>query len=131
MSAEATGEPLWMDDLPPTEYLILEVLAARWRVGERVWTFPTRVNRALDSLAGKGLVGWKSGVVERTSLAWLTDGGRAEMLSDTYETPTVAEAVAAADARWINLLSAGAQLNRGEIDLAEFRRRTRRDEAPA
>jgi hypothetical protein len=82
-----TAEPIDTDTLPPTQYLILEVLAARWRLGHQAWTFPARVNRYLDALAGLGLVGWKHGIVERSALAWLTEAGRAVALSDRYEPP--------------------------------------------
>ena len=30
------------DSLPPTQYLVLDVLAARYRLGENAWTFPAR-----------------------------------------------------------------------------------------
>ncbi|HEY0696758.1 MAG TPA: hypothetical protein VGD43_03005, partial [Micromonospora sp.] len=53
-----------VDGLPPTQYLILETLAARHRLGELLWTFPSgrAYRHAADQLADAGLVGWKSGV---------------------------------------------------------------------
>jgi hypothetical protein len=76
------------DRLPPMQYLILEVLAARWRLGERLWTFPAaRISYHLGQLEQLGLVGWKSGVDQGTVRAWLTEKGRAAALSDTYEPP--------------------------------------------
>lgn len=72
------------DRLPPTQYLILEVLAARYRTGEQVWTFPTRFRGALRGLAYTGLVAYKSGVVGRTYLAWLTEAGKTSALSSDY-----------------------------------------------
>ncbi len=59
-------------DLPPTEWLVMEVLAARRRLGEALWSFPTTLRPTLRRLEAKGLVGWKSGVIENTCRAWLT-----------------------------------------------------------
>jgi hypothetical protein len=59
-------------ELPPTEYLVMEVLGARRRLGERTWTFPTSVRPALRRLEARDLIGWKSGIVENTCLAWLS-----------------------------------------------------------
>jgi len=76
------------DQLPAVQYLILEVLAARWRTGEYGWTFPARLQRHLDALATLGLIGWKK--PEPTlRLAWLTDAGRAAALSDKYAPRTL------------------------------------------
>ena len=83
------------DNLPPTQYLILEVLAARYRTGEHAWTFPARVRNHLDALADLGLVGCKSGIVPRTALAWFTDAGRAAALLEGYEPAAVDAAYAA------------------------------------
>lgn len=80
-------EPINTDDLPLTQELIMEVLAARYRLGENLWPFPTKVKRSLDALESLGLIGHKSGVVERTRNAWLTDLGKASVLSPTYTTP--------------------------------------------
>lgn len=78
-----------VDSLPPTQYLILDVLAARWRTGEHVWTFPTRPNivGAAHRLGQLGLVGVKSGVEPKTIQVWLTDAGRAAVLLDGHENP--------------------------------------------
>lgn len=79
-----------LDGLTPTEYLVMEVLAARYRLGEDVWTFPSETVRAAKNLEAKGFVGWKSGVCENTLQLWLTDGGKAEMHLDRgYMTPSV------------------------------------------
>lgn len=64
-------------DLTPGEALVMEVLAARWRLGESLWTFDIRHGRWLDSLADKGLVQPMHGVVEKTLRAALTDAGKA------------------------------------------------------
>lgn len=76
-----------VDRLPPTQYLILEVLTARYRVGENAWTFPTRLRHALDALASAGLIGWKHAPTAGNALAWFTDAGRAASISETYTPP--------------------------------------------
>lgn len=80
-----------VDALPPTQQLLLEVLAARARLGENAWTFPTRLRPALEALARAGLIWWKHGVIERTCLAGLTDEGRAYALSASYSVPATIE----------------------------------------
>jgi hypothetical protein len=87
MSQEAATATIDTDELPPVRYLIMEVLAARYRTGETTWTFPSRLRRSLEALAGLGLIGCKSGVAPRTYIAWLTDAGKASALSDTYVPP--------------------------------------------
>lgn len=77
------------EDLPPTQYLMMEVLAARYRLGENYWTFPSSHRRIADELERKGLVYQKSGRVERTILVWLTDAGKAGVLSPNYQPPGV------------------------------------------
>lgn len=76
-----------VDQLPPTQYLILDDLGGRWRSGETLWTFPSRLRVAVEALAALGLVGWKSGVVERTIQVWLTDAGQEAVLDDAYLPP--------------------------------------------
>jgi hypothetical protein len=76
-----------MNSLTPTEDLFMEVLAARHRCGENVWTFEDRHTRTAKTLAAKGLIGWKSGIVEKTILAWFTEAGRTEWLSADYVPP--------------------------------------------
>lgn len=39
------------DNLPATQYLLLETLSARLRLGEPFWTFPMRFHRAALALA--------------------------------------------------------------------------------
>jgi hypothetical protein len=84
-----TDNPIDVDSLPPTQYLILEVLAARHRLSEALWTFPSgpAYRKAAGHLAQLGLVGWKSGVAPKTIQVWLTDAGRAASQSDTYVSP--------------------------------------------
>lgn len=76
-----------VDNLPPTQELILEVLAARHRLGERLWPFPSSLQRQIDALCHAGLAWQASGNVPRTVRAGLTDAGVAEMLHGPYVSP--------------------------------------------
>ncbi len=82
------------DELPPTQYLVLEVLAARYRLGEPYWTFPNRVRPAVGALIEEGLVSEHSGPVEGSFQVRFTDDGLKEALGAGYVTP-----VAAAESR--------------------------------
>src|SRR5262249_51993619 len=73
--------------LPPTQYLVMEVLAARHRLGENAWTFPSRLRPALGALSGLGLLWWKWATIPDHCLAGLTDAGRSSALSPTYQPP--------------------------------------------
>lgn len=73
--------------LPPTQVLVLEVLAARHRLGERLWTFPSHLQRQISALDRLGLVWQASGVVEHTVRASLTDAGVEKMLHGPYVSP--------------------------------------------
>ncbi len=77
-------------------YLILEVLAARFRCGEKLWTFESRLRPALNALEAAGLVTLMSGVTENTIRARLTDKGLAETVSPSYNVPlpTLEQAIA-------------------------------------
>jgi hypothetical protein len=107
-----TAAEVDVDTLPPTQYLVMDVLAARWRTGEQCWTFPARLAATMGALAAAGLIEWKAGVVERTVMAWLTEAGRRRVLLETYEAPgwkTEREALARgmdAEARWLHEQSA-------------------------
>lgn len=61
--------------LTPTQCLILDVLAARHRLGETLWTFSTDDKRALDGLEAIGLVHVMRGVAPRSVRARFTDAG--------------------------------------------------------
>ena len=80
----------------PTEYLILELLAARHRLGEEFWTFPAwgTFRKALRSLERQRLVGWKSGTAQNTFVARLTPFGRLAVLNPEYAPPTPPEDLA-------------------------------------
>lgn len=75
------------DTLTPIQELMLEVLAARYRLGEERWTFNRRFFAAANALGTMRLVEWKHGIVEKTILVWLTPAGKKLMLSDTYVPP--------------------------------------------
>ena len=84
MTAAASAN---IDSLPPTQYLILEVLAARTRLGEHFWTFPTTLRPHVRRLCAAGLVNWEDrGEDLRVSL---TDDGRSVALFGDYELPDV------------------------------------------
>lgn len=84
-----------MADLPPTQYLALEVLAARHRAGERLWTFPSTVRPALAALEELGLITTMHGIAPASIRASLTAAGEAECLSPAYNVPvpTLAQAM--------------------------------------
>jgi len=74
-------------NLTPTEDLIMEVLAARYRAGENLWPFDSKLKRMLEHLGDLGLINVMSGNVEKTYRASLTQAGREYALSATYEMP--------------------------------------------
>jgi len=74
-------------DFTPTEALILEVLAARYRLGNKTWTFESRSNASLKKLADKGLLNFNSASTEGASLVWLTDLGVAILFPNKYSSP--------------------------------------------
>lgn len=67
------------DGLPPTQLLILEVLAARYRLGEGMWTFPRNHTAYLAKLAAARLVDWWYGPDPARVQATLTDQGKTAM----------------------------------------------------
>lgn len=77
--------------LTPTEDLCLEVLIARYRLGEPCWTFESRHKPALHKLQSRGLVTVMHGIVENTCRASLTEEGKKEYLSGSYEAPVIKE----------------------------------------
>lgn len=66
--------------LTPSGDLVLEVLAARYRTGDKLWTFSTKVAPAIRSLEAAGLVSAMSGVTEHAVRASLTPLGEARVL---------------------------------------------------
>lgn len=73
--------------LTPTETLILEVLTARYRMGEKLWTFDSNVKHSVETLSGKGWVIAMSGQVERTVRAALTEEAVGKLISYDYVPP--------------------------------------------
>ncbi|MEU0078443.1 hypothetical protein ABZY58_11150 [Micromonospora tulbaghiae] len=80
-------KPIEVDNLPPTQYLMLEVLAARYRLGEQSWSFPKNQRHIAEQLARTGLVSWKSSPAPETILVWFTDAGKKLMLDRPYTPP--------------------------------------------
>ncbi len=80
-------EPVDVDKLPPVQYLVLEVLAARHRTGEQLWPFPSRVRPALVALKQLGLIETMHGNVPHTLRARLTEPGLRAVISPTYVPP--------------------------------------------
>jgi len=76
-----------VSELTPTQDLILEVLAARHRLGEPHWPFERRLKPALDALTNRGLISYESDVMPGLYRARLTHQGRSEALSATYVSP--------------------------------------------
>jgi hypothetical protein len=65
-----------LDGFTPTEYLVLDVLGARWRLGEDCWTFPSELSPTLDRLSRRYYLSFKAGVVQGTRIAWLESVGK-------------------------------------------------------
>lgn len=61
------------DALTPSQDLILEVLTARYRLGETSWPFSTKHSKAIRELDALGLVQESSGPVEKTIRVYLTN----------------------------------------------------------
>lgn len=71
-------------NLTPTAELIMEVLVARWRLGETTWSFPKRLSSQTRWLETIGLVQrTNTDVAEQITLK-LTEKARKELLSDAY-----------------------------------------------
>lgn len=74
-------------DLPPTQYLVMEVLAARARLGEELWPFPSILSVALRALEDAGLISVMHGNVPGSLRARLTEAGRKHSLRPGYAPP--------------------------------------------
>ena len=87
-----------MDDmlatLSPAQELLLDVLVARERLGESLWTFDRRQAKPLAELERRGLVTVMHGIVEKTVRASLTDVARKILFHPAYDagalTPEIA-----------------------------------------
>lgn len=84
-------------NLPPTQYLVLEVLAARARTGEALWTFPSNLGPALRALEANGLITTMHGITAMSIRASLTDTGRGYTLKGDYVTPLARKALDAVE----------------------------------
>lgn len=73
--------------MTPSEELMLEVLAARYRLGEVCWTFGSNHSRTAKRLETAGLVFWKFGIVEKTIRVWLTEDGKKAAMDPAYKRP--------------------------------------------
>ena len=71
----------------PTEDLLMEILAARYRLGEHLWTFDLRHKKPLERLEAKGLVTVLHGIVDQSLRASMTQAGIDTYVSKTYESP--------------------------------------------
>lgn len=73
------------DKLSPTQELMLEVLAARYRLGEWVWPFDSRLSAHARKLADLGYIRLIDGNVPKTFRATLTDRGVKRGTDPLYE----------------------------------------------
>jgi hypothetical protein len=76
-----------VNGLTPSEELALDLLAARFRLGETVWTFRARQAPVLRRLEARGLIFTMHGITDGTLRASLTDAGKAHELSEAYIPP--------------------------------------------
>jgi hypothetical protein len=65
----------------------MEVLAARYRLGERTWPFSSRLAPAIRALSELDLVTEMNAQVPKTIRASLTEAGREAAMSVTYRAP--------------------------------------------
>jgi hypothetical protein len=72
------------DALPVTQRLIVELLAALDRLGEKAWPFPAQARPQLRDLATAGLVWWRDSGLAGTVLAGFTEAGRGKVMSAGY-----------------------------------------------
>lgn len=77
--------------MTPSQELAMEVLCARYRLGEDLWTFKSEHAKTLKSLEAEGLVWTMHGVVRGSIRAGLTDKGKRLILSSSYVPPVVSE----------------------------------------
>jgi hypothetical protein len=81
------SEPLNPSILTPTEDLMMEVLAARHRLGESLWTFDSRTRRLAVHLEKMGFIVLIHGNVENTFRARMTTQAADVYLSKRYKPP--------------------------------------------
>jgi hypothetical protein len=83
----ATTEPWDEEDFTPTQNLILEVLQARLRLGERVWTFAPTLKKQIEFLTAKGLINHKHGAGGGILVFPATETFRASLIASPYKIP--------------------------------------------
>lgn len=88
------SEAVWQS-LPVTQQLLLEVLSARHRLGEQLWTFETNARSICKKLEQAGLIWTMHGATEHTIRAGLTDAGVFMMHSPSYRSPAERQRAAA------------------------------------
>lgn len=87
MTNTTTSTEAWDEkDFTPTQNLILELLQARLRLGERVWTFAPNLRKQIEALASKGLVIHKN-VVDGILVFPANEAFRAKLLASPYSIP--------------------------------------------
>lgn len=84
--------------MTPTEDLVMEVLGARARLGESLWTFESRHRKTLEKLESAGYVTVIHGIISGTVRASLTDKGKELVLDDLYVSPLEEECAACKEA---------------------------------
>lgn len=76
-------------DLTGAEELFVEVLIARHRLGEEVWTFSIRELNVARRLKKKGYIETKAGITQGNFRAWLTDEARKVLVEDINYIPPI------------------------------------------
>ncbi len=76
-----------VDNLPPTQMLVCELLAARHRTGETWWTLSSKVAPAVEALVQAGLVDRMGGNQPKTLRARLTAAGREAFMPAVWTPP--------------------------------------------
>ena len=82
------------DKLPPTQYLICELLAARHRTGVAWWPLPTRLRTAMTALTAAGLIEVQTLSGPGVDDARLTAAGRALFMPDDWTPPPAGDLAA-------------------------------------
>lgn len=79
-----------VNELPPTQLLLMEVLAARHRLGETWWTLDSKTKAAAKACEALGLLSLMHGIVPQTYRAAISAKGLAATLSPEYVPPILA-----------------------------------------
>lgn len=115
--------------LTPTEELVMDVLAARFRTGERLWAFGSGATRAVLRLEQLGYVQSMHGITDHTIRASLTGAGRAAWLSTSWvpalDTPDRSDVVTLLRTRCDELAATVRAISATQMELAETNDTTR------